>query len=39
MYNNKAPYDLSDYSDDHDYYKHNNLNIDQIKKNYWKLQK
>ena len=28
MYNNKALYDLSDYSDDHDYYKNNNLSID-----------
>ena len=28
MYNHKALYDLSDYSDDHDYYKNNNLNID-----------
>ena len=28
MYNNKALYDLIDYSDDHDYYKNNILNID-----------
>ena len=29
MYNNKALYDLSNYSDDHEYYMNNNLNIDQ----------
>ena len=39
LYNNKVLYDLSDYSDDHDYYKNNNLNIDLTQKNYWKVQR
>ena len=37
MYNNKTLYSFSDYSDDHDYYKNNNLNIDKTKKNNWKI--
>ena len=32
LYNNKTLYDFSDYSDDHDYYKSNNLNIDKTNK-------
>ena len=40
IYNNKALYDLSDYSDDHDHYKNNNFNIDLTnKKNYWEVQR
>ena len=40
LYNNRALYDFSDCSDDHEYYINNNLKIDRAKvKSNWKIHR